>query len=329
MKSCAVIGAGLSGLTLARILSKHFEVTLYEKSNGPGGRMASRQVSPYSFDHGAQYFTAKTEPFKQYVNQLIKVGCIERWDARFVEIEKKEISNSWQWSNQYPHYVGVPTMNAIGKHLGNQLNIKLNVNIQSLNKTSDSWHLYDNQGNLVGSFDWVIIAIPAAQAVKLLPASISFSTIIKTIKMTGCFSLMLGFQKTYDIKFDAALIRGRDISWVSVNSSKPQRNQPFSLLVHSTNSWADKNINERKNYIIEHMCKEVNETLGFDVTIANHQDLHTWRFANAKKRYEEKYLIDKEKCIAVCGDWLIQGNVEAAFTSGNELANQIWKSSLI
>ena len=42
MTKIAIIGAGLAGLTLARALPAHAEVTLFEKSRGIGGRMATR-----------------------------------------------------------------------------------------------------------------------------------------------------------------------------------------------------------------------------------------------------------------------------------------------
>ena len=54
MTKIAIIGAGLSGLTAAHDLKEHANVTLYEKSRGVGGRLATRRAEPFSFDHGAQ-----------------------------------------------------------------------------------------------------------------------------------------------------------------------------------------------------------------------------------------------------------------------------------
>ncbi|MCX6834114.1 MAG: FAD-dependent oxidoreductase, partial [candidate division Zixibacteria bacterium] len=52
----AVIGAGISGLISARTFHElGFDVTVFEKSRGPGGRTATRRADPgLSFDHGAQ-----------------------------------------------------------------------------------------------------------------------------------------------------------------------------------------------------------------------------------------------------------------------------------
>jgi len=54
----AVVGAGMAGITCARTLQQAgHQVTVFEKSRGLGGRMATRDSAFGSFDHGAQYFT--------------------------------------------------------------------------------------------------------------------------------------------------------------------------------------------------------------------------------------------------------------------------------
>ena len=53
----AVIGAGITGLTLAQLLQGKFDVLLYEKSWRPGGRMSTRHSDEFQFDHGTQYFS--------------------------------------------------------------------------------------------------------------------------------------------------------------------------------------------------------------------------------------------------------------------------------
>ena len=64
----AVIGAGISGLVCARLLVEQgMEVTVFEKSRGVGGRMATRRTPEgCHFDHGAQYFTVRDERFRRY-----------------------------------------------------------------------------------------------------------------------------------------------------------------------------------------------------------------------------------------------------------------------
>ena len=41
--------------------------------------------------------------------------------------------------------------------------------------------------------------------------------------MRACFSLMLGFEKSLPLEFEAAHVTNTDLSWIAVNSHKPGR----------------------------------------------------------------------------------------------------------
>ena len=86
----AVVGAGISGLICARTLAENgCDVNVYEKSRGVGGRMSTRRVDDtLSFDHGAQYFTARDGRFKRYVESWIDDGLVQPWHGRIVVVEK-------------------------------------------------------------------------------------------------------------------------------------------------------------------------------------------------------------------------------------------------
>lgn len=328
MTKIAIIGAGLAGITAANTLKQHAEVTIFEKSRGVGGRIATRRATPYCFDHGAQFFTIRTKEFKSFCTPMIEQGIIKSWDGNFVEIENKQITQRRSWNQDNPHYVGSPSMNAIAKYISNDLNIKLETQICSISKNNKGWSLLDIKQNTQGEYDWVIIAAPIKQAQDLLNTSslsrpLSSSPEIEQITMQGCFSLMLGFKEPLSIGFDAALVKNENISWISVNSSKPDRNKEFSLLIHSTNNWADQHIDDDRQQVLEYLCNHSSEIVGHDLTKAIHKDIHGWRYANIGKQRGNKFLINKETNIAMCGDWFIQGRIEAAFISGNELAKKI------
>ncbi len=80
-----IVGAGLSGLVAARELTKKgLNVTVLDKGRSVGGRLATRRIADGVADHGAQFFTARTNTFKAEVKQwldagLISVSWLERW----------------------------------------------------------------------------------------------------------------------------------------------------------------------------------------------------------------------------------------------------------
>lgn len=78
--------------------------------------------------------------------------------------------------------------------------------------------------------------------------------------MNGCFSLMLGYDKSINLGFDAALVHDDIISWISLNSSKPEHNTPSCLVIHSSNQWADNHINDNREEILEIILKELKNT---------------------------------------------------------------------
>lgn len=323
MKTIAIIGAGLAGLTAANQLKHITNITVFEKSRGVSGRLSTRRAEPFYFDHGAPFFKARSQNFKDFLTPLIDAGVVKHWDARFVEIDGTTIVTQKQWDEQLPHYVGTPRMSAMTKHLSQGLNVQLSTRVGKLDKTTEGWQLFDEHGGDLGTFDWVICTAPAEQSANLIPESLSMHARIANTTMQGCYALMLGFGSPLSLDFDAALLHNSVLRWISVNPSKPDRPDAFGLTVLSSNDWADAHIDANQNWVREHLFNVTSEMFGIDASKAAHIVLHRWRYANVAEQTGEDYLLDTHAKIGVCGDWLLRGNVEAAFLSGNALSKKI------
>ena len=322
MKKLAIIGAGLTGITLAQKLNNNFAVTVFEKSRGIGGRITTKRIEGFEFDHGAQFFTAKSELFKQFIKQMITVGSVSRWDARFAELNDSDILSEQVWNKSFPRYVGNPRMNAMCKYLATNLDVRLNTRIKAI-KPGNYWRLFDDNDNDLGTYDWVIVTAPPEQTLQLMPASFKFIKNIMAIKMLGCYSLMLGFETIPPLNFDAAMVQNADISWISVNSSKPARPNKPTLLVNSTNCWAEANMDNKQQTVIDYLCQELSRITGLDTNQAKCQVLHRWRYANIGQQPYHDGFIDFDQKLAACGDWCIESRVESAFLVGQTVANKI------
>ena len=175
----------------------------------------------------------------------------------------------------------------------------------------------------MGVFDWVIYANPAKQASEIIPNYFAYYDDIANIKMSGCFSLMLGFSKLLDLGFDAAFIKNSNISWISINNSKPERTGSLGLIINSTNDWAEAHFEHNKDEIMEYLCLETCRIIEAKVEDIRYKNLHHWLYANVQNKNRQYVMVDINQKIVACGDWCIDGQVEATFTSGMKVAHLI------
>ncbi len=318
MSRIAIIGAGIAGLILARELDGLAALVLFEKSRGYGGRMATRRAGAFQFDHGAQFFSAKTAAFRQYLEPFVTTGVVARWDAAFVEFQGNRIVSRRDWRDGPAHYVGVPAMNALPRSMSDGLEVRLETRVARVAKTDSDWRLEDADGLELGRFDWVVLAIPATQARELVFAC---DDLEPEPPMQGCYSLMLGFDEPPAIDWQAAFVSEADISWISLDSSKPGRPDAPALLVHSTNRWAEAHLETSRDDVVRHLGKELHRVAGIDSGQAGHVDLHRWRYANVGRQAGSSCWIDPEQRLGAIGDWFVHGRVEAAFSSACDLAH--------
>ncbi|OED38828.1 hypothetical protein AB834_00550 [PVC group bacterium (ex Bugula neritina AB1)] len=324
MKKIAIIGAGISGLSLAHLLKDHAEMTFFEKSRGVSGRMSTRYAEPYFFDHGAQYFTVRTQTFQSFIEPLIERGLIRSWTPRYVKFDGEKIVEFTKWTNKFPHYVGVPRMNQIVQYLSEGFNIFTHTKIKDL-KRNDKWQLLNDKGKLYDDFDWVISTIPSPQAVDLFPKFFKYYVDIKKIKMRPCFSVMLGFKNSVSLGFEAAHLINSDLSWIAVNSHKPGRNNNYTLLIHSSHEYAEKYLESDREDVLNHLLNISSRITKYDMHLAEHKALHAWHYANSETGVDEDFFIDQESHLGICADWCMGSRVEGAFTSAFYLSNKLKK----
>ncbi len=325
MIKIAIIGSGISGLSLACKLNNKYSLTIFEKSRTVSGRLATKKVQNYYFDHGAQYFTAKNKDFIDFLKPLIEDEIIKPWDARFSEFIGPNPIRSVKWDKNYPHYVGVPNMNSIGKYIARNFEIRLNTKVNKVifNDKKKNWHILDEKNISQGQFEWIVFTQPPLQTLDIIANDFKFLNNIKNTEMLPCYSLMLGYKEKINLDFDAALVREADISWISINSSKPLKNDKFSLVIHSTNKWAKDNIEKNNQEVDEYLFEQTSKIINRDLSNTTVRKIHKWRFANIVQQSKIEPFVDYDKKIAVCGDWCIQGRVEAGFLSGFNLANSL------
>lgn len=322
MENIAVIGAGISGLTTASLLKKaNFSVTVFDKGRGVGGRMSSRRTEWGYLDHGTQYFTAKQELFKQFIEQYSDL--IKPWQGNFANWEK---GNFIVDDSEKIRYVPRERMSNLCKQLSVDLNIHLGTRIIKLEKDK-SWHLIAENGQKYSSFDLVIITAPPLQTADLLANHSPLTEKIKTVEMLPCYSLMLVPTNKLNLPYDGIQFEHPVLGWISNNKSKPNRSDFDSLIIQSNFPWANMNLEENRETIGDILKEETANIFNFTWDDFYYQSVHLWRYALPAKSSNQGYFFDKTNNLAVCGDWCLSGKVESGFLSANYLVQELLRES--
>ena len=87
--------------------------------------------------------------------------------------------------------------------------------------------------------------------------------------------------------------------------------------------WADAHIEDDRDWVTDYLCDQTSEVIGYDVHSAQHKAVHGWRYANISKQTGATHFLHADQRVGLCGDWLVQGRVEAAFKSGRALADSL------
>ena len=341
----AIVGVGMAGVVCARTLRQAgHRVTLFEKSRGLGGRMATR-LSPFgSFDHGTQYFTVRDPRFELALTTV--PGLCKAWSANAVRVLDpmgRVIEAGLPGGER--HWVASPGMNALVKAWAAPLADEGQVHLQTrvTRIASDplrkgGWQLdtesEDGARHVHAGFDKVVLAIPSAQARDLLVASgmSTMAAAFQQVRVDPCWTLMLAYPQavqpgliTIGPQWNAARSTHHRIAWLSRESSKPGRERIERWTVQASAPWSAEHLQDTSERITAKMLKAFAEITGIRATPA-HTQVHRWLYAKTAEPLGQSHLWFAPQGIGLCGDWCLGHRVENAFVSGLELALAMLKT---
>lgn len=329
IRSIAVIGSGLAGLTAAILLgdSGH-NVRVFEKSRGPGGRLASKRVANGSADIGAQYFTSRNPGFTRFLDRWAGPRSYQSWNARF---GYQTEGASWQAFPEEHRFVGTPRMTAISRALSEHITLASGVRIVRLSKEDSKWQLTGTDGQHYDGFDQVVITAPPAQAQELLRDSGLEAMAEGLAEHVGnilpCWAVAAHFNRPVDFRFDAMRPNSDVLFWVANNSSKPGREDEGQWWVlHANPGWTHEHVDDAPESIAEALLAEF-------CALTGHKEApddwvpHRWLYARSEAGDNPGYLFDPKTGIGLAGDWLAGGRVEGAWESASQLVQAMGQSS--
>ena len=247
------------------------------------------------------------------------------------------INNKEQWNSYQARYISTPKMTSWGRELADNLQfttVKFKTRVAPLTPVKDGssqqqTELFDEVGNSLGKFDWVICTAPNAQAVELMADS-DFSEQLKILqpKMLACYTLMLGWDSlevlpasldsNADSAWDVAYPQDSILAKIFVEHRKPNHDQLLpSVTIHASNDWSEAHVDEDVKDIQAQLLTAAQQALNWnDDTAPSQIDCHRWRYAATvvdDKDEELGILVDKARHLIVSGDWCGQGNIESCY----------------
>jgi len=309
MKNCAVIGAGMAGLSAAAELKRAgVETVVFEKSRGLGGRLATRRFAAGSADHGAQYVTARDERFQALMQQTVFAGHATGWAPA------GKIGNE-------PWLVGLDGMSGLVRPLAGGLEIVRQTQIERIGTTSEGYALQSDRGPQ-GPFDAVIVAVPAPQAGPLLKAHGRPFDEISAARLQPTLTGLFAFDGPVPLDNDFHPEPAAGIATAVRNSSKPGRNGAECWIVHASHDWSRHNLEADRDEIAAKVL-DVFRRLAGDLPPLVWQSGHRWRHAAVEVSLGAPCLVAGDRRLAACGDWCLGPRVEAAFLSGHAAARAL------
>ena len=309
----AVIGAGMAGLTSAKILRMAgHEVTVFDKSKGTGGRLASRSYPNGWIDHGAPYFSAESS-FSDFLRQQLPAGSLQAW--------RPQVAGQLR-SDEQLHSIGVPRNSAITRGLLGDLRFQPSTRIARIEAGPDGWQLYNDGGSRLGDWAIVVVAVPAPQALMLVANQPLFAEQLERVRMEPAWVAAIRTGQSVDQWPGVAVFEHPVLRRIVNNSAKPGRGSDHIYLVQAQKSWSERFLEEPPEAVGRHLLANFAELAGRQ---QGHELLftHRWRYAFADVPLGSPFLWDRKLQLGVCGDWCLGRRVEDAWRSGADLAEHI------
>jgi predicted NAD/FAD-dependent oxidoreductase len=314
-----IIGSGLAGLSAAnRLTAEGMSVVVIDKGRGVGGRLAARRIGDAVFDHGAQFFTARSEQFKNCVDQWIKSGVAEQWYQSYPG-----------QPNGHPRYRGVPTMVSIAKYLTKDQNVIQSTRVLKLNHDGCNWIVKLEPDESITARS-VIITSPVPQTLDLidqgntqLPSGIVER--LQKIQYESCIAVMAVLDGPTSLADPGALALDKGpIAWISDNQKKGASPLP-ALTIHASGEFSQANFNRDRTEVGKELIELARPLFG-NANVLDFQ-VHGWLYSKPTVTDSDPSLLVSDSLgmppLVIAGDAFSGPRFEGAVLSGWSAAEQI------
>ena len=329
-----IVGAGLSGLLAAlRLQQNGRQVTLLDKARTTGGRLATRAIGPGFADSGAQFFTVREPAFRHYVEQWQQAGLVYAWSTGWSD---GSLITGGAPSDGYPRYAVNGGMNALARHLTDQLlthgaTIITDRRITRISQVRAGWQVIDEQHNQYASAT-LILTPPVPQSLALLDAGdVRLSTddraALERIAYAPCLCGLFWLEGDITLPEPGAIQRlGADLAWVADNQRKGISPAATLITVHAGPAYSATHDDVPEDELLATMQASLQPFMRGKVTLHAAQ-LKRWRYALPTVTHPARYLLAQGvPPLYFGGDAFGGPRVEGAALSGLAIGEALGKT---
>ena len=328
----AVIGAGLSGLSCARVLQQAgSSVRVLDKGRGVGGRMATRRIEGAGrdegqralFDHGAQFFTARSPEFQAELDLWSQAGLARPWfrgQSTLTEdggVESKP--------DGHPRFCCPRGMTAIAKHLAQGLDVRTEARITRLEHHEESgiWSLRSGEEEILCARA-LVLTPPVPQSLELLDASRialpqSQRDTLEPMRYERCIAVMLWLSQPLSLPNNAIYASTPTLSWLGDNTSKGLCAAP-ALTLHGAPGWSEANWEASDEQVVAELSQAARAFWSGEIVASS---VARWKFSKPIEPRNDGCQSCPEMRLAFAGDAYGGAKVEGAWLSGRAAAQQV------
>ena len=313
-----IVGAGMAGLMAARtLLDRGYSARLVDMSRSVGGRMATRRVGDGGVaDHGAQFFTVRSEALGAHVERWLERDWASIWGYGWSDGSTRRAVQ-----DGHPRYIASGGMNRLAKRLSQGLDVTLNQVITRVEITPAGWAVQGPDGQRHESRA-LLLTPPAPQSRELLAAS-KINLHPEDIAELGRIRFGPCLCGIHEIDGEIVLPEPgalqdfqSDVYWVADNQAKGISRQAV-VTSHANAKFSRQNWDAPEADIIRQLEGSVKPYLAPGAVIQRSQ-LKKWRYSVPLTTYPHECLLARDlPPLAFAGDAFGgRGRIEGAFLSG-------------
>jgi predicted NAD/FAD-dependent oxidoreductase len=212
-------------------------------------------------------------------------------------------------------------MTGLANYLARGLEIRQGAEVVALRETKPGWTVTLADG--AERVDRVVVTVPAPQLSSLLGPEHPMSRDVADVRLDPCLTLMAAFDPDAPRPFLTRIDTDTPLAWIAQDSSKPGRLAPACWVAQASMAWSAEHLELAPEALVARMVPMLCEQLGTKAGAVQYAAVHRWRFARVAVPLGRPFARDASGTLYAGGDWCLGARVEAAFASGDAIAQDI------